>query len=135
MKSKSSINKRIEIIRSGKGAGLYGFLGFLCALTGIGGIIAYALSFRFFDDICDKKYLLRTDPYEINKRRGFYAWACYGNILVGIACTYQWKADIISVLEDRPTKASQNRHIFFKVWWPIVMVVSFFQGLNAVRGF
>jgi hypothetical protein len=123
------LQEKIEIIKSGKGAGLYGLLGFLCAITIIGGTIAYIMSFQFLDDISDKDYLLETDAKEINRKKGFFAWACYGNIIVGLTAVRQWKADMISVLEDKPTKASLNKHIYFKIWWPTILAVGIFRSI------
>jgi hypothetical protein len=130
-KTDTALGEKIEAIKSGKGAGLYGFLGFLCAITGIGAMIAYIMSFQFFDDITDKDYLLGTDAEKINQRKGFYAWACYGNIIVGLVAISQWKADMISVLEDKPSKTSLNKHLCFKVWWPIVIVLSIARAVKA----
>ena len=133
--SKKEREKKLDLIRSGQGAGLGVLLGILLHFTVIGPIIAGFFSFAFLEDISNKEYLENTDAKEINFRKGFYAAGIFGWI-VAIVCCAQWKVDMISVLEDEPTKQSLNKHVCFKVWFWVSLVldilywISFFANMN-----
>ncbi len=142
---KRSIRKKedeiIEKIKSGSGAGLGVLLGMLLKFTIIGPIIAGFASFDFLDMISDKDtlvdYIEKHGVRRLNFKKGFYASAFFG-WLVAWGCCDQWKRDMVSVLLDDPTKPSQNRHLCYKVWFCLDLVVyafsfvsGFIQGYNS----
>ena len=108
------INEKIQYIMSGSGAGLGVFLGFLNYLTIIGPFIAAAFAFIFSSNISDRDYLLRTKARSLNFQKGFYSSICFG-IFGVLNCCSQWKLDMTSVLNGKPTKASQDKHVTYKV--------------------
>jgi hypothetical protein len=126
--SKSSTSLDLEekkmMIKSGAGSGVYGFLGFLCSMSIIGPVIAYVLSFKFLEDISDREYLISADVSEINKRKGFFAWGCGYGAIVSLVAMGQWSTDMVSVIDENPTKPSINQHIHWKVWWPVAILLS-----------
>ena len=125
------LQERINSIKSGKGAGLGVFLGFLLHFTIIGPLIAGLFSLSFLNDISDEEYLRNTDTKEINFRKGFYS-ACWFGLIVSAACCDQWKNDMVSILVGKPTKQSQNKHICFRVWFWLTLG---YEILQFIYGF
>lgn len=132
--SAQNIRKTMGVLSSGYGAGLGILLGILLEVTIIGSVIAGFFSFDFLNDISNKDYLLTEDPKKINFRKGFYASATFGPI-VAIACCSQWKDDMLSVLLDKPTRASQNRHQCYKTWVWINLVLSIFYTIVVIKNY
>ena len=61
----------------------------------------------------------RNRRKKINFRKGFYsvnAGITIIGLIIGIACCFQWKKDMISVLEEKPNRAALNKHRNFKSW-------------------
>ena len=123
----------IEKIKSGSGAGLGVLLGTLLKFTVIGPVIAGFVSFDFLDMISDKDalvdYIEKHGVRRLNFKKGFYASAFFG-WLVAWGCCDQWKRDMVSVLLDDPTKPSQNRHLCYKVWFCLDLVIYIFSLIS-----
>lgn len=119
------INEKIQYIMSGSGAGLGVFLGFINYLTIIGPFIAAVFAFIFSSNISDRDYLLRTEARSLNFQKGFYSFTGFG-IIGALICCSQWKQDMTSVLNDKPTKASQDRHTVYKALLIISLILWLF---------
>ena len=126
-----TINEKIQYIMSGSGAGLGVFLGFLNRLTIIGPFIAAAFAFMFSSNISDRDYLLRTKARSLNFQKGFYSSTIFG-IFGTLICCSQWKLDMTSVLNSKPTKASQDKHIIYKVLLIIGIVLCLFRIITYI---
>ena len=95
-------------------------------------MIFTALGFSFLDDISDKEYLESTDPKSINFQKGFYSLIVFGNIIVSLCCCAQWKFDMASVLEGNPNRYSKNRHVCFKTWFWLLLILGILGAISSI---
>lgn len=126
----SALDRQRQIIERGDGTIIGVFLGVLLSLgmvaflyIPIAGFIMFITiryiltqnARNFMKNISDKEYVENEDPYKINKLKGFYSFSVFG-LIVCIVCSFQWKKDLISVLDGTPTKPSKNEHHCFQTW-------------------
>lgn len=157
--NKVTKSERIRLIKSGKGAGwgvfcalvihiVFLLLGWAVALNTnsilftvlislVIPIIMATMAPKYLEDISDKEYLETCDMRSVNFQKGFYPTIIFG-WLPAIICCAQWKEDMLSVINNKPSKYSKDKHTCFVIWelinyliLPVISFILFFIFFNG----